>query len=404
LIGYVDYSPAHGAFRREIRAWIERNAPPSLAGLTDWRRPPVTAGGDRDALDRAMAQPPYAEWERRLLGEHLVCPHWPESVGGRGWDAVRLAVFDEECFAAGVPRVTRGLGESLVGPSILAHGTDEQKRRFLPSIVAGRDTYCQGFSEPNHGSDLAAIETRGIVEGDELVVTGQKVWTSGFQTANLIFVLCRTYPAVPKHRGLSLVLMKTDQPGIEFRPIRQLTGAANFAETFLDGARAPLDHVIGGLGNGWAVANTTLGHERATTFTTQSLPFAHEFGELLDDVEALGRLDDRVLFEDLARAYTAIRLIGFARTRMLLDLAEGRPPGPESSTAKLFWSEYHQRLGEVAFNLFGTAAMARPHGAGYATTRWQEMYLRGRAETIFSGTSQIQRNIIAERILGLPRS
>ena len=407
----LELGPEIAAFREEIRSWIERNAPAGLAGLADWHAPRITGAG-HDDRDRAVADPLYGEWDRRLLDAGLVCPQWPEEVGGRGWDGVRVAVFAEECHRAGVPRVLRGMGELFVGPSIIVHGTDEQKAYFLPRIVSGEDVYCQGFSEPDHGSDLAGVQTRGVVEhgpgGAEIVVTGQKVWTSGAHRANMIFVLCRTDPSVPKHRGLSYVLVPMrdedgGRNGVEIRPLPQMSGAAEFYEDFLDGARAPLFNVIGGLNEGWRVAMTTLGHERGGRASTAHLAFEREFWDLVDVARKHGKDRDPLVRQQLAWAYTQVQLMRFSGLRMLARLAGGREPGPESSVTKLFWSEYHRRLGEIAMDIVGPDGLVRPDGPGYPTDRWQSVFLASRAGTIYSGTSEIQRNIVGERALGLPK-
>lgn len=403
----LDLGPEVAAFRAEIRSWIDDNVPDGLAGLADWHAPRVTGTGSDDR-DRAYADARFAEWERRLLDARLVCPQWPESLGGRGWDGVRLAVFAEECHRAGVPRVLRGMGEAFVGPSIIVHGTEEQKAYFLPRIISGTDMYCQGFSEPDHGSDLAGVETRGVVDGDEVVVTGQKVWTSGAHRANMIFVLCRTDADAPKHRGLSYVLvpMRDGSDGsnaVEIRPLSQMSGAAEFYEDFLDGARAPLFNVIGGLNNGWRVAMTTLGHERGGRASTAHLGFEREFWDLVDVARKRGKDRDPVVRQQLAWAYTQVQLMRFSGLRTLARLAGGKEPGPESSITKLFWSEYHRRLGEIAVDIAGPDAMVRPDGEGYPTDRWQSVFLASRAGTIYSGTSEIQRNIVGERALGLAK-
>jgi alkylation response protein AidB-like acyl-CoA dehydrogenase len=399
----LDLGPEIAQYRSELRDWIAVQAPAGLAGLADWNMA-VTVGGYRRAeLDAAMAQPAYAEWERRLAAARLICPQWPEEYGGQGMDAVRLAVLNEELHRAGLPRVIRGMGEALVGPSVIVHGTPEQRAHFLPRIISGEDVYCQGFSEPGYGSDLAAVQTRGIVDGDEIVVSGQKVWTSGASRATMMFLLCRTNPEAEKHAGLSYVLVPFTGPGVEYRPIRQMSGAAEFCEDFLDGVRAPLFNVIGGLNNGWRVAMTTLGHERGGRATTAHLGFEREFWELVDTARKYGKSADRLVRQELARAYTAVQLMRFSGLRTLAEVAEGRPPGPEASVAKLFWSEYHKRLGEIAISIVGSDGLLRPDGAGYPTTAWQNVFLSSRAGTIYSGTSEIQRNIIGERGLGLPK-
>jgi len=399
----LDLGPDVAQFRAELRDWIAAEAPAGLAGLADWRTA-MTAGGQGGArLAAAQARPAYAEWAQKLLDRRLICPQWPEEFGGQGMDAVRVAVLNEEFDRAGVPRVTRGMGESLVGPSIIVHGTPEQQARFLPRIISGADVYCQGFSEPGHGSDLAAVETRGVVDGDEIVITGQKVWTSGAARANRMFVLCRTDPAVPKHQGLSYVLIDFTDPAVQYRPISQMSGAQGFCEDFLDGVRAPLSNVIGGLGNGWRVAMTTLGHERGGRATVQHLGFQREFWELAGAARKRDKAADPLVRQQLAWAYTQVELMRYSGLRTLAQVAGGRPPGPEASVAKLFWSEYHKRLGEIAMSIEGPDGLLRPEGAGYPTGRWQNVFLSSRAGTIYSGTSEIQRNIIGERALGLPK-
>ena len=399
----LDLGPEIEQFRVELRDWIAARAPAGLAGLTDWRTAMITGGYRAEGLTEALRHPAYAEWERKLASSRLICPQWPAAFGGQDMDAVRVAVLNEEFYRAGVPRVIRGMGEALVGPAVIAHGTPEQREHFLPRIVSGQDVYCQGFSEPDHGSDLAAVQTRGEVDGDEIVITGQKVWTSGAGRATMMFVLCRTDPRAEKHQGLSYVLIPFTGPQVRFQPIRQLSGAAEFYEDFLDGVRAPLFNVIGGLNNGWRVAMTTLGHERGGHATIQHLRFEREFWELVDTARKHGRIADPLVRQQLARAYTGVQLMRFSGLRTLAQVAAGRPPGPEASVSKLFWSEYHKWLGEIAMSITGADGLLRPEGAGYPTSRWQGVYLSSRAGTIYSGTSEIQRTIIGERALGLPR-
>jgi alkylation response protein AidB-like acyl-CoA dehydrogenase len=399
----LDLGPEIAQFRSELREWIAREAPEGLAELADWNM--AASGGARRAprMAQALASPLYAEWDRRLSAARLICPHWPAEYGGQDMDAVRLAVLNEEFYRAGVPRVNRGMGESLVGPSIIGHGTPEQKATFLPRIISGEDRYCQGFSEPNHGSDLAAVETKGEVDGDEIVITGQKVWTSGAAYANKMFILCRSDPTVPKHAGLSYVLFDFTDPAITFRPIKQISGAAEFCEDFFDGVRAPLFNVIGGLNNGWRVAMTTLTNERGGRATVQHLGFEREYWELVETARKHGKNTDPLVRQQLAWAYTQVQLMKFSGVRTLAQIAQGREPGPEASVAKLFWSEYHKKLGEIAVGIEGTDALIRPAGDGYPTTGWENVFLSSRAGTIYSGTSEVQRNIIGERALKLPK-
>ncbi len=296
-IGTVDLGEEAHDFRMQIRRWIADNVPPGLAEMAQWNLP----NNRFDRRAQALTSPQYGEWERRLLDAHLICPNWPASYGGSGFTPVQMLVFGEELVRAGIPRVERGMGERLVGPAILAHGTPEQKAFFLPRIVSGEDIYCQGYSEPDHGSDLAAVETKGVVDGDEIVIHGQKIWTSGAQRANMIFILCRTDPGAPRHRGLSYVLARfAPDNGIEWRPVRQLTGEANFCQDFFDGTRAPLFNVIGGINNGWRPAMTTLGFERGGSATTVYLGFELEFWDLVRDLEHAGRTTDPLVRQQMS--------------------------------------------------------------------------------------------------------
>ncbi|MHB1924002.1 MAG: acyl-CoA dehydrogenase family protein [Acidimicrobiales bacterium] len=396
----LDLGPEYEAFRGEMSDWIEANRPDGLEDLDERAMYMGTAGLTGKAAEA------YETWSQRLLEARLICPHWPESVGGRGLTGVHMAILNEEFARAGVPRVTRGMGESLVGPSIIVHGSEEQKAHFLPRIISGQDRYCQGFSEPDHGSDLGGVETRAVVDGDEVVIHGSKVWTSGAHLANMIFILCRTDPDVPKHRGLSYVLAPLKDNGIEMRPLRQPSGASGFCQEFIEGARAPLFNVIGGLNNGWRVAMTTLGNERGGGATTQHLRYEKEFWDLVDETRKRGRSTEALVRQDLAWAYTHVELMRFQGIRLLATLAAKKEPGPEASVSKLFWSEYHKRLGEIAMGILGAEAMvaSQPAAEGeYPLDRWQTTFISSRAGTIFSGTSQIQRNIIGERALGLPK-
>ena len=381
--------------RREIRSWIARHRQEDLAGTEG------TAVAYRRRGGRAAEA--YDAWEAASAEAGLICPQWPVEVGGRGFKGLQMAVLNEELARAGMPRVNRGMGENLVGPSIIVHGTPEQRAHFLHRVVTGEDRYCQGFSEPNSGSDLASLQCRGVVEGDEIVVTGQKVWTSGADAANMIFCLCRTDPDAPRHRGISYVLLPMADNGVTIRPLKQMSGASGFFEVFLDGARAPLFNVIGGLDNGWRVAMTTLGNERGGSATTQHLRFEREFWELVAAARERGRDRDPLVRQQLAWAYSHVEIMRYQGLRTLAGMAAGRQPGPEASINKLFWSEYHRRLGEIAMGVLGADALVRPEGDGYPTNRWQAAFLGSRAGTIYAGSSEIQRNIVGERALGLPR-
>ena len=402
----IDLGPELEAFRTEIREWIKANAPDEVHGIDHQA---IYGGGEglEESYSEAQMEA-YREWERKMLDARLICAHWPEEVGGRGLSGVHMAILNEEFHRANVPRITRGMGESLVGPSIVVHGTEEQKKAFLSRIISGEDRYCQGFSEPDNGSDLGGVQTRGVVDGDEVVISGQKVWTSGAHLANMIFILCRTDPTVPKHRGLSYVLAPMENNGIELRTIRQPTGRTGFSEEFIDGCRAPLFNIIGGLNNGWRVAMTTLGNERGGNATTQHLRYEKEFWDLVDEARKRGKDTDRITRQRLAWSYTHVEIMRYAGLRLLAQLAQKKEPGPEASTSKLFWSEYHKIFGEYAVDLVGAEGMlAKGNDIGgqrnYKLDKWQDVFLQSRPGTIFSGTSQIQRNIIGERALGLPK-
>jgi alkylation response protein AidB-like acyl-CoA dehydrogenase len=402
-----------GALREVLRAWIAATAPDGLRDVIDWNSRvdlPGSVGSTVSEEEYAAAQrdPAFRSWERRCLDARLVCPSWPEQYGGRGFQTPQMTVLDEEFFRAGVPRIDRVQGESMVGPSVILHGTEEQKAQLLPRIISGEHRYCQGFSEPGAGSDLASARTRGVIEGDEVVITGQKVWTSRFATANMIFVLCRTDPAATKHRGLSYVIVPftPGENGIDVRPIRQLTGAHEFAEVFLDSTRARLGNVIGGLGNGWKVVQSVLSFERAaagraTTMLLQSRE--RELARLIELARAKGKDRDPVIRQRLAWAHTQVRIMRGSWERTAAEVAAGREPGPQLSTWKLFWSEYHTELGALALEIAGTDALLRPDGAGYPLDQWQDAFLVAQSGTIYAGTSDVQRNIVGENALGLPR-
>jgi alkylation response protein AidB-like acyl-CoA dehydrogenase len=389
----IDLGPTANRFREEVRNWLRDNRP-----------------GDPEAVRSQMVGggPEYEAWAARLHEAGLLSVAWPKEYGGRGLGGLEVAVMNEEFAHAGVPRVTRGMGEWLVGPSIIVHGTEEQKARFLPGIVDGTDRYCQGFSEPDAGSDLAGLKTRGVVDGDEIVVTGQKVWTSGAHRATMMFCLCRTDPEAPKHRGISYVLLPMKRPdgssnGIELQPIRQITGNSNFSATFINEARAPLFNVIGGLNNGWRVTMTTLGNERGGNATTQHVQYERQFWHIARDVKRLGCSEDPLVRQRLASAYTHVEIMRYAGLRTLSEVITRKEPGPGASINKMFWSEYARDLSAWVMNLKGAHAMVRPNGEGYALDPSQRDFLASRSGTIWGGTAQVQRNIVGERVLGLPK-
>lgn len=388
----IDLGPRAAAFREELLEWLD-------------------AGVPTDPEDKmAIFDVGLDDWTDKLREAGLVCITWPTEFGGRGFSGLESAIMNEEFARAGVPVADLGMGQSLVGPAIIVHGTEWQKEYFLPRIFNGTDRYCQGFSEPDAGSDLAAVSTRGVIDGDEVVITGQKVWTSWYEDATMLFCLCRTNPDAPKHRGISYVLVPLDRGdddrprnGVEFRPIRQITGDAHFAETFLDEARAPLSHVVGGIDNGWRVAMTTLGNERGGKAATQYVEFATELTDLITELRERGLTDDPIVRQNLAWAHTHVEVMRISGLRTLSAIAGSRDPGPGASLNKVFWSEYQRRLGELAINMLGPDSMLIEPGDGYQPGRWPGMFLTTRSHTIWGGTAEIQRNIIAEQVLGLPK-
>lgn len=363
-------------------------------------------------LEAAEAHPPHdreptpaqAAWTETLRRGGWLGISWPVAHGGRGLSPLECAVVNEAFALAGAPRTVLGIGERLVGPTLLVHGTQAQKDRYLPRILSGEERWCQGFSEPEAGSDLASLRTRGEVVGDELVITGQKVWTSEAQHADWIFLLCRTDPTAERHRGITLVLVPLRQPGVEVRPLRQAHGGAGFNEVFFDGARASLADVVGGLGNGWAVANTTLGTERGGEATVQHLGYERELWALVDEARQRGATADPLVRQRLASAYTRVQLLRYNGLRQLAAMATGEGPGPAGSLHKVLASEYHRDFGNLAMDVGGAGSLLLPDGAdGYEVDRWQRIFFESRSRCISRGTNEIQRGVIAERLLGLPR-
>ena len=388
----IDFGPATAAIAAEARAWLAEH------------------GAAGRGFDGGRGIAPKGEWVDLLREHRWLCLGWPPDVGGRGLSGLQVAAVDAEFARAGVGRPTLGMGESLVGPAIIVHGTDAQKAHFLPRILDGTDRYCQGFSEPGAGSDLANVQTRGVVDGDELVISGQKVWTSWYWDATMLFALVRTDPAAGKHEGISYVLVPLDRDdafrtrnGVELRPLRQIGGEAHFAETFLDGARAPLFNVIGGLGNGWAVSKTTLGNERGGSVATQHIRFERALVALIAEARRRGRIDEPVLRQRLADAHIRVQLIRYGGLRTLASLRDAVDPGPVASISKMLWSEHHRDFGELALDVLGADALVLTDADEYRPNRWQADFFGSRSSTIWGGTAEIQRNIVGERVLGLPR-
>ena len=378
-------------FREEIRNWLAENLDAEF--IRTGKAAGLASGGTWDV---------QLAWERKLGEGRWIGLGWPKEYGGRGASVAEQVIFNVECARAGTPARVNLAGEFLLGPTLIRYGTDEQRRRFLPEILAATELWCQGYSEPGAGSDLAAVSTRAHLEGDEWIVTGQKVWTTYGHWADWCFVVCRTDPESFRHQGLSYLLVPMDQPGVEARPLKQMTGTSEFSEVFFDGARTTADMVVGRPGDGWAVAMATLGFERGTASLSQQLSFEREFWGVVDEARSNGSLGSESIRDRLAAAYIGVQVMGYNAARSLERIVTSGEIGPESSIGKLYWSEWHRDLGELAMEILGPAGQIVA-GADYGLNPAQWMFLFSRAETIYAGASEIQRNIIAERVLGLPR-
>jgi alkylation response protein AidB-like acyl-CoA dehydrogenase len=382
------FSPEDEAFRREARRWL-------ADGLTGEFSSLIGRGGPGD--EHEVFEPRLA-WERKMGRDGWTCLGWAREHGGRGATLTQQVIFLEEYARARAPGRVGHIGEGLIGPTIALFGTDAQKRRFLPAIVSGQELWCQGYSEPNAGSDLANVQTRAVREGDEWVVTGQKIWTSLAQWSDWCFVLCRTNPEAPKHKGLSYLLVPMRQRGIDVRPIRQLTGTSEFNEVFFDGARTPADHVVGEVGGGWQVAMATLAFERGASTLGQQLGFENELREVVEAARRSGAARDPAIRQRLAQAWIELRIMRVHALRTL-GMAEAGQLGKEAMVSKLYWSNWHRALGELAMDVLGAEGAID----GDRQRRLQRLFLFSRADTIYAGSNEIQRNLIGERALGLPR-
>ena len=376
----LTFSPKETAFRDELRSWLADNPPD----------PEPVEGGD-DAKNRWRK-----DWQRRLYDAGWAAPAWPVEYGGRGATLTESAIYYEEIGRARVPLAANTLGILLGGPTLMVWGTDEQKERYLPPILSAEEIWCQGFSEPDAGSDLAAAKTRAVKDGDDWVVTGQKVWTSGAQYSKWCMLVARTDTGAAKHKGLSYFLMDMEQDAVQVRPLRQITGEAEFNELFIEEARIPDANLVGGVGNGWKVALTTLMNERA------GLGFALQIRlrQLLDDVIAVaarkGLLDDPLYADALADIHVRCESIRLLAWKGLTDVERYGQPGPEGSLVKWLWSETNQRLTQLAADVIGAEALT-------FGDHWSYELLRARGNTIEGGTTEVLKNIVAERVLGLPR-
>jgi len=381
------FSAEDEAFRAEVRDWLDAHLTGEFAELKGAGGP----GREHEGFDVRLA------WEK-LLGEHRwIGVGWPEPYG-RGLPLMQQVIFHEEYAKADAPHRVNHMGENLLAPTVLALGTDAQRERFLPPIARGDELWCQGYSEPDAGSDLANVKTRATRQGDQWVVTGQKVWTSLAHVADWCFVLARTEEGSARHQGLSYLLVPMKQDGVDIRPIVQLTGTSEFNEVFFDGARTGVDNVIGEPGDGWRVAMATLGFERGVATLGQQIGFARELDTVVQLAQRTGAIDDPIIADRVAAAWAGLQTI---RHFALVSLANPTP-GVEASIAKLLWAGWHQQLGELAMAVQGAAATQLDSEGEFDDL--QRLFLFTRSDTIYGGSNEIQRDIIARRMLGLPRS
>jgi len=388
----LTFSAAEERFRAELRAWLAANAP---------------ANEEHESLDGEVAF--LRKWQRKLADAGWVGIHWPAAYGGRGATVVENYIFQEEMAAARAPEIIGRIGVNLVGPTLIAHGTEEQKRRFLPQIMPAEDIWCQLFSEPNAGSDLTGLRTRAERRGDGWVVNGQKVWTSYAQFARWGILLARTDPNAPKAKGISFFVCDMQQPGVTVRPLRQMTGGEEFNEVFLEDVFIPREHLVGAEHDGWKIANTTLTHERGTS--PRQLVINRM---LLDDLLRLARegvdggapaASDARIRQRLAQHWIDVEITKLNNWRTLTRIGRKQPLGPEASFVKLFWSEMSQRIHDTLMDVLGPTGLCwQPGPHAVAGGRLVRSWLYYRSASIFAGTSEIQRNILAERVLGLPRA
>jgi len=382
-------SPEDRAFREEARAWLTEQ----LEGPFAYVRFRGGPGEEDEAFEGRV------EWEKAMGAAGWTGISWPRDYGGRAAPLSQQVIFYQEYARAGGPGRVGHIGEGLVAPTILAFGTEEQKQRFLPGIKNGTELWCQGYSEPAAGSDLANVQTRARLEGDEWIIDGQKVWTSLAHNAGWCFVICKTEPDAPRYRNLSFLLVEMNQPGILVKPIVQLSGTSEFNEVFFDGARTPASNIVGAPGQGWKVAMALLGFERGASTLGQQIGFESEFKEILAAARANGAAKNPVMRQKLAQAWIELQLV---RLNAVTNLEEGTTRPGLAAINKLCWATWHRNAGELAMEVMGADAelCAEPP---YKLTRFQSRFLFSRSDTIYGGTNEIQRNIIAEQGLGLPR-
>jgi alkylation response protein AidB-like acyl-CoA dehydrogenase len=389
----LNLTPEEKEFRDELRAWLVPNVPRLWEGKSE-------------SEEESRAYFDYLrDWQKKVFEAGWAGISWPREFGGRGASVIQQAIFQEEWARASAPMLVNGLGLALIGPTIIHHGTEEQKKRFLPRILSADEIWCQGFSEPNAGSDVAALGTKAILDGDDFIINGQKIWTSLAHFSDWILLLVRTDPGAAKHKGITALLVDMHSEGVSVRPLRQMTGESGFNEVFFTNVRVPVANVLGKVNEGWTTAITTLMNERANLGSAIYVAYKRNFEALIARAKQVTRFsrpatEDPVIRQKLAQAYLELEIFKLNTNRALSKLAKTHVPGPEGSISKIYWSEFNQRFQQIAMETLG------PWGqlTSLDDNRWVYGYLRTRGNTIEAGTSEIQRNILAERVLGLPKS
>ena len=386
-------TPEQGQFRDEIRAWLRANLP------ADW--------GSRSAMGPDSPAELFSflrQWQRKLFDAGFLGLTWPKEYGGRGLSYMEELIFNEELALVQAPPILNLLGIYLGGPTIIAYGTEAQKQRLLPKILSGEEIWCQAYSEPNAGSDLAALQTRAVRDGDDYVINGQKVWTSLAHIADWVMLLARTDAGVEKHKGITYFLADMHSPGITVRPLRQLTGDAEFNEIFFENVRVPAANILGAVNNGWQVGLTTLMYERMALGFGLQVRLRMALDNLVALAQRNGAAKDPVIRQKLAQLWIETEAFKYTGYRAITKLLRGELPGAEGSTGKIFWSEAHQRLQALAMEIEGPYSQLTK-GSPWAIDDgiWQHTFLRSLGNTIEGGTTEIQRNIVGERVLGLPK-
>lgn len=399
----LSYPPEAAVYREKVQAFLKAHLPADWNGI--------------GALSEEDAAAFISSWRTTLHESGFLALNWPKAYGGAGLTTLETVVLAEEFAKAGVPTgaANDGFGIGMLGNTLLVWGSEDQKKHYLPRILSGEDRWCQGYSEPAAGSDLGNLGCRAILDGDEWIINGQKIWTSAGHLANHIFVLARTEPSAQKHRGITFLLVDMRQPGVEVRPIRMMSGESEFNEVFFTDARCPRNNIVGEVNGGWAVAMTLLGNERGAGAAVNAIGFRRELDKLTELVHERGLGDDPHVRQRLARAHTKVEVMRYLGYRALTAFLNGQRPGADASIGKLWWSKYHQEITELAVDILGPDAMVpsgqKPRGAfrfdqpgsPNDSANWVGVFFNARAGTIYAGTSEVQKGIVGEQILGLPK-